>query len=163
MSFGIGSVENNLTESKLSVKKTVSQSTVPIQQSQSQSQSNSFDLLGLSEGESLAFPEVYIQKNGEEQKYQVTFFLEKKMLFVTFYKVIASKEKVIFQNRFYYENIPRFNQKISETLNGVLSPIDNYRFLYTNLNTYTGKSSIEKWAIFTPEMRYVWQNIENNK
>lgn len=64
------------------------------------------------------------------------------MLFVTFYKNLASKEQIIFQNRFYFDNIGKFSYKISELLNGVLTQIDNYRFLYCNLNTCMGKSSI---------------------
>lgn len=85
------------------------------------------------------------------------------MLFLTFYKSLNSKQQIIFQNRFYYDNIGKFSYKISELLSGVLSQVDNYRFIYCNLNTYTGKISIEKWNVFVPEMRYIWQIIQNNK
>lgn len=109
------------------------------------------DLLGIADVESLAFPEVYIAKcGGDLQKYFMTYFMEKKMLFITFYKALSSKEQIIFQNRFYFDNIGKFSYKISELLNGVLSQMDNYRFLYSNLNTYMGKSSIEKWNVFVP-------------
>ena len=106
---------------------------------------------------------MYINKNGEDQKYIMTYFMEKKMLFVTFYKALSSKEQIIFQNRFYYDNISKFSHKINEILNGILSQVDAYKFLYCNLNTYTGKMSMEKWNVFVPEMRYIWNIIQNQK
>ncbi len=89
--------------------------------------------------------------------------MEKRMLFVTFYKSLSSKDQIIFQNRFFFDNIGKFSYKISELLNGILSQIDNYRFIYCNMNTLTGKISIQKWNIFVPEMRYIWQIINKNK
>lgn len=89
--------------------------------------------------------------------------MEKKMLFVTFYKALSSKDQIIFQNRFYYDNIGKFSYKINEILNGLMSQIDAFKFLYCNLNTYTGKMAIEKWNVFVPEMRYIWSLIENQK
>ncbi len=72
----------------------------------------------------------------------MTYFQEKKMLFVTFYKTLTTREQVVFQNRFYYDNIGKFSHKINELLSGILSQIDSYRFLYCNLNTFNGKISI---------------------
>lgn len=81
------------------------------------------------------------------------------MLFITFYKNLTSKDQIIFQNRFYYDNISKFSHKINEILNGVLSQVDTYKFLYSNLNTYMGKMAVEKWNVFVPEMRYIWSII----
>lgn len=85
------------------------------------------------------------------------------MLFISFYRALASKEQIIFQNRFYYDNISKFSVKIADIMSGIMSHTDNYRFLYCNLNTYTGKVSIEKWQVFVPEMRYIWHIIEKQK
>lgn len=78
------------------------------------------------------------------------------MLFLTFYKQITDQDQIIFQNRFYHDNIDKFMYKITEVLNGVLIQSDAYKFIYSNLSTYTGKSSIEKWSSFVPEIRYAW-------
>ena len=93
----------------------------------------------------------------------MTYFSEKKMFFISFYKVLSNRQQIIFQNRFYYDNISKFSSKITDILGGILSQTDNYRFLYCNLNTYTGKIAIEKWQVFVPEMRYIWSIIEKQK
>lgn len=85
------------------------------------------------------------------------------MLFLTFYKAISTRDQVIFQNRFYFDNISKFSHKISELLSGVMSQNDPYKFLYCNMNTYMGKSSIEKWNAFAPELRYIWEVVESQK
>jgi hypothetical protein len=64
------------------------------------------------------------------------------MLFVTFYKALSSKDQIIFQNRFYFDNISKFSTKINDILLNITAQSDNYRFLYCNLNTFTGKMSI---------------------
>ena len=64
------------------------------------------------------------------------------MLFVTFYRNITNIDQIIFQNRFYHDNIDKFMYKINEIMNGVLAQTDIYKFLYSNLSTFTGKNSI---------------------
>lgn len=81
LNFGLGNIESDPKQSTISLSK----KGPPIAQTVEQ------DLLGLSESERVAFPEVYLTINGEEQKYMMTYFLEKKMLFVTFYKSLTSK------------------------------------------------------------------------
>lgn len=106
-------------------------------------------------------------------------FFERKMLFVTFYKALTSPEQLIFQNRFYHDNIDKFIFKITEIMNGVLAQTDMYRFIYSNLSTYTGKMSTsnDKWCICTTnnnsinltggiamELRYIWEQLmQGNK
>ena len=63
---------------------------------------------------------------------------------------------MIFQNRFYHDNTDKFAIKITEIYNNLLAQTDTYRFLYFNMSTFVGKSTIEKWNNFVPELKYVW-------
>lgn len=108
------------------------------------------DLLGIEEGEKLAFPIVYIKKNGEEHKLYLSCFFEKKMLFLTFFNNITKTDQIIFQNKFYHDNTDKFTGKIAEIYNNLLTQNDIYKFLYSNLSTGMGKSTVEKWNVFSP-------------
>lgn len=85
------------------------------------------------------------------------------MFFLTFYKSITRKEQIVFQNRFYHDNIEKFMPKIEMVLNRVVSQYDNYKFLYCNVSTFNGKSSIERWPLIVPEFRFIHPIIENNE
>lgn len=92
------------------------------------------------------------------------------MLFLTFYRHLNSPEQLTFQNRFYHDNIDKFIFKITELMNGVLAQNDTYKFIYSNLSTYTGKmgTSNDKWCVCSGgaiigglaiELRYVWEQL----
>ena len=121
------------------------------------------DLLGIEEADQLAFPSVYLKKNDEEHKMYMSCFFEKKMLILTFFRNISSINQIQFQNKFYHDNTDKFAIKITEIYNNLLSQNDIYKFMYSNLSTYYGKCTIEKWNNFVPEIKYVWEKIEENK
>lgn len=81
------------------------------------------------------------------------------MLFVTFFKEINQKDQIVFQNRFYHDNIDKFMPKIELVLNKVLTQFDNYKFLYCNKNNYHGKLSIDKWLLLVNELRFALPSL----
>ena len=90
-------------------------------------------------------------------------YFERKMLFVTLYRALNTVDQVNFQNRFYHDNIDKFTSKIRDLMTGVMAQSDPYKFIYCNNRTFTGKSSIDKWSLVVPELRYVWENLETMK
>lgn len=102
------------------------------------------------------------------------------MLFVTFYKEVSQPEQLHFQNRFYHDNIDKFIFKITDLMNGVLASTDMYKFIYSNLSTFTGKmgTNNDKWCLcanagnaglvltggVAMELRYLLENLtQGNK
>ena len=72
------------------------------------------------------------------------------MLFLTFFNNITKTDQIIFQNKFYHDNTDKFTGKIAEIYNNLLTQNDIYKFLYSNLSTGMGKSTVEKWNAFSP-------------
>lgn len=90
-------------------------------------------------------------------------FLEKSMFFLTFYRSITQKDQIIFQNKFYHDNIDKFMPKIEVVINKLVSQFDNYKFLYCNNSTFHGKMSIDRWLLIAPETRHVLPALQNNE
>ena len=89
-------------------------------------------------------------------------FLEKSMFFITFYKSITQKDQIIFQNKFYHDNIDKFVPKIEVVVNKLVSQFDNYKFIYCNNSTFHGKMSIDRWLLISPETRYILPALIKN-
>ena len=90
-------------------------------------------------------------------------FLEKSMFFLTFYRSITQKDQIIFQNKFYHDNIDKFMPKIEAVINKLVSQFDNYKFLYCNNSTFHGKMSIDRWLLISPETRHILPALQNTQ
>lgn len=75
------------------------------------------------------------------------------MLFITLYKANPGITQLVFQNRFYHDNADKFLMKVNEHLNTLLKPNDPYKFIFHNMETYAGKSSIKEWKTMGNQIR----------
>lgn len=85
------------------------------------------------------------------------------MYFVTYYKNKPALNQIIFQNRFYHDNADKFIMKISESIPGILKPLDPFKFIFHNTATYTGKSTIKQWKNLGYYIRNTFEMLQNSK
>ena len=84
------------------------------------------------------------------------------MVFLTFYKDVSTMNQIIFANRFFHDNTPKFSAKISEVMTTILNQNDSYRFLFANKSTCIGKCTFKDWNTIGPQIMYSLSRIKGS-
>lgn len=113
--------------------------------------SKQFDLLGLEDTSEIPLMEMHLKIDGKLVSLGVNTFLHGKILMLSFStNKTRSLERIQLQNRFFMDNVERFNEKLSSIVAPLSSQVHSqlmqqefHRFVYVNCINMGGKMTLQ--------------------